>query len=387
MISVPRARIPFTRREFLAAGLVLLAGSPKTGATENPGSGLNSLDEKIGQMILVGFRGLALDSGNPIIADIRDRHIGGVVLFDYDVPLKSQVRNIESPRQVKALTDSLRKISRIPLFMTVDQEGGKVSRLKEKFGFPATVSQKHLGSLDDVEITRKSAETETKILAEAGFNLNFAPVVDLDVNPANPVIGGLERSFSADPDIVTKHAVEVIKAHHASRVLTILKHFPGHGSSRSDSHLGFTDVTGTWSRSELEPYANIIGAGLCDAVMTAHVFNARLDPEYPATLSRRTVDGLLREGMAYDGVVISDDMQMKAISANFGTKEAIIRAVEAGVDILTFANNSVFDPAAARTAIEILKGAVADGAIPIERIERSYDRIMRLKRRGPATPG
>jgi beta-N-acetylhexosaminidase len=376
-----------SRREFLAAGVVALSGRPKSGngrdAVRNAAAP-DALDEMIGQMILVGFRGLALEAENPIVADIRDRKIGGVVLFDYDVPAQSPVRNIESPRQVKALIDSLRGLAAVPLFIAVDQEGGKVSRLKEKFGFPATVSQKYLGSLDDAAVTRKYAETEATVLAEAGFNLNFAPVVDLDVNPANPVIGGIERSFSADPAIVVKHAVEVIRAYRAAGVLTTLKHFPGHGSSRSDSHLGFTDVTETWSQTELEPYRKIVETGLCDAVMTAHVFQAGLDPKYPATLSRSVIQSLLRDKLGFDGLVISDDMQMKAISANFGLKEAIVRAVEAGVDLLTFANNSVFDPAVARTAAGILKEAVADGTIPIERIKRSYDRILRLKKRIPA---
>ncbi len=376
-----------SRREFLAAGALVLAGRPKSGNGRDAGrtaAAPEHLDEMIGQMILVGFRGLALEAENPIVADIRDRKIGGVVLFDYDVPSQSPVRNVESPRQVKALIDSLRGLAAVPLFIAVDQEGGRVSRLKEKFGFPATVSQKYLGSLDDAAITRKYAETEATVLAEAGFNLNFAPVVDLDVNPANPVIGGIERSFSADPAIVVKHALEVIRAYRAAGVLTTLKHFPGHGSSRSDSHLGFTDVTETWSQTELEPYRKIVETGLCDAVMTAHVFQAGLDPKYPATLSRPVIQSLLREKLGFDGLVISDDMQMKAISANFGLKEAIIRAVEAGVDLLTFANNSVFDPAVARTAVVILKEAVSDGTIPIERIKRSADRIQRLKKRIPA---
>ena len=372
-----------TRREFLAAGAAAFAGLSTAGCAGRKTSSAPSpagLEEKIGQMILVGFRGLTLEAENPIVADIRDRKIGGVVLFDYDVPSKNPVRNIASPGQVKALIGALQEAASTPLFIAVDQEGGKVSRLKEKFGFPATVSQKYLGGMNDAAVTRKYAEAEAAVLAEAGFNLNFAPVVDLDVNPENPVIGGIERSFSADPAVVVKQAVVVIAAHHRAGILTTLKHFPGHGSSQSDSHLGFTDVTGTWSKTELEPYAKIIEAGLCDAVMTAHVFHAGIDPKYPATLSRPAIEGLLREGMGYDGVVVSDDMQMKAVSANFGLKEAIIQAVNAGVDILTFANNSVFDPEIARTAVGILKDAAADGTIPASRIDRSYERIMRLKK-------
>lgn len=303
---------------------------------------------------MVGFRGLKLERDNPILADIREGRVGGVVLFDYDVPSKSPIRNIESPKQVKALIKDLRRVAPGPLLVAVDQEGGRVARLKEKFGFPPSVSAKSLGALDDAAATRKAALATAETLAEAGFDLNFAPVVDLDVNPANPVIGGLERSFSADPDIVTRHAAEVVKAHRECGVLTCLKHFPGHGSSRADSHLGFVDLTETWSRKELEPYARLIGAGLCDSVMTAHIFNAALDSDLPATLSAKVITGMLREGLAYGGPVISDDMQMKAISANYGFEDAIRKAIAAGVDILVFANNSVFDPDVAVKAYKLI---------------------------------
>ena len=383
-----------TRREFLirsGQGLASLAllpdgilfqGSGQRRLTsKTPAPAAVSLDDKIGQMVLAGFRGMKLDPDNPILADIRERHIGGVVLFDYDVPTRSPVRNIESPSQVSDLTAALKEASPSFLLIAVDQEGGKVSRLKEKFGFPATVSQQSLGISDDIGATRKSAEETAKTLAGCGFNINFSPVVDLNINPENPVIGGRERSFSADPAVVTKHAIEVIKAHHGRGILTTLKHFPGHGSSKNDSHLGFVDVTETWTRTELEPYEKIIAAGLSDMVMTAHIFNSKLDPSLPATLSGRTIDGLLRDELHFDGVVISDDMQMKAISARHGFEEAVLLAIGAGVDILAFANNSVFDPDVAGSTIGVIRKAVRDGKVGEERIDRSYARIIRLKSR------
>ncbi len=339
------------------------------------------LDAKIGQMIMAGFRGLALEKDNPIFADIVERKIGGVVLFDYDVPTRSPVRNVESPPQLRTLTAALRRTASSPLLIAIDQEGGSVARLKEKAGFPPAPSAHDLGARNDLAFTKKTAETTAAALAASGINLNFAPVVDLDVNPANPIIGGIGRSFSADPTIVTRHALEIIRAHHARGVLTALKHFPGHGSSKDDSHLGFVDVTDTWTERELEPYARIIAAKMCDSVMTAHVVDRRLDPDFPATLSRRIIEGILRERLRFDGVVFSDDMQMEAISANYGFDQAVRLAVLAGVDILTFANNSVFDPAAAGSAISAIKQGVRDGVIPTERIERSYRRISRLKAR------
>jgi beta-N-acetylhexosaminidase len=203
----------------------------------------------------------------------------------------------------------------------------------------------------------------------------------VNINPDNPVIAAYERSFSADPDIVTEHALEFTKAHHEQGVLCTLKHFPGHGSSTGDSHRGLVDITDTWSRTELEPYRNIIEAGQADAIMTAHVFNANLDPERPATLSKPTITGILREALDYDGVVISDDMQMGAIAQYYGLEAAIQAAIEAGVDILAFANNSVFVEDVAARAISVIKRLVGDGRVSEERIRESDGRIQRLKSR------
>jgi beta-N-acetylhexosaminidase len=164
-------------------------------------------------------------------------------------------------------------------------------------------------------------------------------------------------------------------------VLTTLKHFPGHGSSRSDSHLGFTDVTDTWSATELEPYARIIAGGQVDAIMTAHVFNARLDAQYPATLSPATINGLLRTKLGFAGVVISDDMQMGAIVDHYGFETAIRKALEAGVDILVFGNNLEYDEEIVPRAIAVISHLVASGVLSEARINQSYQRIMRLKNR------
>jgi len=338
------------------------------------------LDEQIGQMIMVGFRGLSLAPDNPVAADIKERKIGGVILFDYDVPTKTPVRNIESPEQVGRLVRSLKDLAKTPLLVAIDQEGGRVNRLKEKFGFPPTVSAQHLGTANDPKTTRQRAEQTASTLAQLGINLNFAPVVDLNTNPENPVIGKLERSFSADPGIVTRNALAWMEGHHQHGVLCALKHFPGHGSSRADSHLGFVDVTETWTRAELEPYRQLIKAGQADIVMTAHIFNSKLDPSVPSTLSRPVITGILRGELGYQGVVVSDDMQMKAISAHYGLETAVQQAVNAGVDILVFGNNSLFDPEIAQKAISILKQSVKDGKISPARIEESYQRIMKLKK-------
>ena len=174
----------------------------------------------------------------------------------------------------------------------------------------------------------------------------------------------------------------MIGAHHDYGVLTTLKHFPGHGSSTGDSHQGFVDVTNTWSEIELRPFGNIIQAGMCDVVMTAHIFNANLDAGYPATLSKPTITGLLREQLGWDGVVITDDMGMGAITQYYGFETAAELAVEAGADILAYANNStVYDPTIPARAFQVIKGMVESGAIKESRIDQSYRRIMQLKER------
>ena len=330
------------RKIYRLALIICIFVTPSPALSGNVIGANEPLDVKIGQMIMIGFWGLFVDDRSPIIVDIRKRKIGGVILFDYDVPSESPVRNIESPDQVRFLVSVLQRASSIPLFIAIDQEGGKVSRLKERFGFPPTVSEGYLGRIDDPEVTKKYAERTAETLSGLGINVNFAPVVDLDCNPGNPVIGKLERSFSSDPDIVVRHSIIFIEMLHKYGVLSAIKHFPGHGSSSSDSHKGFVDVTEKWSPDELKPFAAIIQSGSCDMVMTAHIFNARLDPLWPATLSERIIGRILRDNLNFDGVVVSDDMQMGAIRSFYGLETAIKKAILAGCDILIFANNSIF---------------------------------------------
>lgn len=377
-------RAPVSAVQDLSAQLTPAAGGTQTTAAATTATAGVSLDEKIGQMLLVGFRGLTLTADNPIVADLRQRHIGGVILFDYDMPSSSPVRNIQSPQQVQALTAALQREASTPLLIAIDQEGGQVDRLKED-GFPPTVSQQYLGTLNDLNTTRKYAESTAQTLSQLGININFAPDVDLNTNPDNPIIGKLERSFSADPTVVTNNALEVIKAHHEYGVLTTLKHFPGHGSSTTDSHLGFVDVTKSWSPTELVPYSRIIQAGQADTVMTAHIFNTNLDPDVPATLSKPTITGILRDKLHFNGVVFSDDLQMKAITDNYGFAMALESAIDAGVDVLTIGNNlEYYDATAPARAIDIIKELVQEGKISPARIDQSYQRIMHLKS-GPPT--
>jgi beta-N-acetylhexosaminidase len=341
---------------------------------------LPSLDEQIGQMLLVGFRGTTLTSENPIINDLESYNLGGVILFEKDGPSQSRPRNIESPQQLKQLVTDLKKYSKEKLFVAIDEEGGMVSRLKTAYGFPASVTAQYLGSINNADTTRFYARRIANTLYEMGININFAPVVDLNINPKSPAIGAYERSFSANPDRVVFHARLYIDEHDKKNILNCCKHFPGHGSAANDSHLGLTDITATWSAIELEPYRQLIAGGDCPMVMSAHVFNQKLDSLYPATLSEKILTGILRNELKFNGVIVSDAMEMKAIADHYGLEEAIEKAINAGCDILVFSNNiSTFNENIVAEAVQIIKNKVSKGTISEERIRQSYDRIMKLK--------
>jgi beta-N-acetylhexosaminidase len=350
--------------------------SPQPSTTPGP-----SLRDRIAQMLLVGFRGLTVEAASDIVPDIRDRNLGGILLFDTDQPTHSKVRNVQSPAQLTALVAGLQALAPTPLLVAIDEEGGLVARLDQRHGFPATISAADLGARGDVTFTRQAGERIANTLASVGINLNLAPVVDLNVNPSNPIIGALGRSFSADPAVVTAQAEAFVQGHRSVGVRTTLKHFPGHGSSTADSHLGVVDVTNTWSAIELDPFRNLVHDGLADAVLTAHVFNSKLDPEHPATLSVPTITGILRQQLGWDGVVISDDMQMGAIRAAYGYADAVRLAILAGVDLLTIAQQQIYQPGIVKSTIDLIEGFVNDGSLTEARIDESYQRIQALKLR------
>jgi len=340
-----------------------------------------SLDEKIGQLLLVGFRGQSMKQAPTLVKDIQKRHLGGVILFDYDVQLGQAGRNITSPSQLQQLTSGLQSLSDLPLLIAVDQEGGRIARLKPALGFPVTPSHRQLGEQEDLHQTLEQSKELANTLETMGINLNLAPVVDLCSNPDNPVIAKLDRCFSSTPEKVSAQAAAYIAGHHQTCVLTCLKHFPGHGSSATDSHQGFTDITDSWNEEELIPYRELIQHGRVDAIMTAHVFNGRLDAHDPATLSKPIVSGLLRGVLGYEGVVISDDLQMKAISDHYGLETAIEKALNAGVDMLVFGNNLSYNEHCVEQTIDIIHRLVKQGKVSVERINESWRRVSMLKRR------
>jgi beta-N-acetylhexosaminidase len=354
----------------------------KSGVSDKPEE--VSLDVKIGQMLLVGFHGLKVDDNSRIIQNIKKFHLGGVILFDSYMRKKhKRKRNISSPKQVKKLVKDLQAASPTTLFIAIDQEGGKVRRLKKNFGFSEIPSAQYFGKKNDTDLTNTYVSKMAKELSELGINFNFAPVVDLNINPKNPVIGRYHRSFSKNPHIVTQHASEFILAHHKNSVLCAIKHFPGHGSSTKDSHLSIVDVTKTWKEAELKPYKNLIKQKLVDAIMVAHVFNKKFDKKYPATLSKKIVEIELRKKLGYNGVVISDDMQMKAITKSYNFKTAIEKTIEAGIDIIVIGNNIDYDENLVEKTVIHIKNLINNGKITEDRIEQSYQRIIALKHKIP----
>ncbi|WP_417336868.1 glycoside hydrolase family 3 protein [Halobacteriovorax marinus] len=340
-----------------------------------------SLDEKIGQMILVGFRGSEVDANHQIIEDIHKYRIGSVILFDYDVTLESRKRNIIDRKQVKDLTKRIQRESEIPLLITVDQEGGLVQRLKQRHGFNKVLSPEKVGKRNNLNFTYKESKKLAQDLESVGINLNFAPSADVNTNPDNPVIGKIERSYSSDPLKVSNHVAAFIKSHHDLNIGTTIKHFPGHGSSRGDSHKGFVDVTDTWSEIELIPFKNMINQGNVDILMSAHIFNGSLDPYYPGTLSKSILDDLLRTELKYDGVIISDDMNMSAITDHYGFERAIELAINAGIDILLYGNNLVYDKEIAKRVHTTIKKLLNEERISIDQINKSFNRVMNLKKK------
>jgi beta-N-acetylhexosaminidase len=335
-----------------------------------------TLDEKIGQMILVGINGrTALAVDDSLRKEISDGKMGGIILFEKNITpenSKENMRKLIADMQLEAPTH---------LFISIDEEGGKVHRLKEKYGFVKMPSAAYLGETKNTDSTFYYTKGLAVLLADLGIDVNFAPDVDVALNPNNPVIAKVGRSYSVVPKEVSAHALANIKAHHLYGVKTVLKHFPGHGSSMTDSHLGITDVTKQWNATELIPYKEIIRSGNCDAIMTAHIVNCRLDTScLPATLSKVIVTGLLRKELGFQGVVFSDDMQMYAISKNYGLENAIKMSILAGVDVLVFGNNvNASDRIKASTIHAIISKMVKSGEISESRIDESFRRIMELK--------
>lgn len=312
-----------------------------------------------GQLLFVGFAGTELP--RDLAALLGQGRVGGVVLFS---------RNIESPEQLRELVDALHEAApaELPPLVAIDQEGGRVQRLREPW--TEWPPMRRLGDRDEPETTRAFADALARELAELRIHLDFAPVVDVDTNPENPVIG--DRSFGREPARVIRHALAVIEGLQAGGVAACAKHFPGHGDTDLDSHLQLPRVRHDIHRLrevELAPFAAAVAAGVA-SIMTAHVVFEAIDPRRPATLSP-DVMAMLREELRYDGVVFSDDLEMKAVAEHWRPEQLVLGSLEAGVDaVLVCSDASLRDE-----VLQRLERA------PDALVERALARVIALKQR------
>lgn len=327
-----------------------------------------SIGHIIGQHFMIGIAGQALTAEEKKF--IVKNSIGGVCLFG---------RNVAEPKQVRELCaeiQSLRhlQIDRAPLFIGIDMEGGRVHRLKPPFTVwpPA----RRLGELDAPTVSFHFANRMGLEMKSVGINLDFAPCVDVFTNPNNTVIG--DRSISSDPEMVAKHASALVRGYIKAEVLTCAKHFPGHGNTLIDSHedlpIEHSDFQ-TLDDRELIPFKKAFKSRV-DMVMTSHIKFPLIDPQWPVTLSEIFIKQMIRDEFRYRGLVITDDLGMKAMTKNYGLEEIPVRALKAGADILLYCNEPEVPPQAYEAVLE----ATALGSLQLEELETSYRHILDLKK-------
>ncbi|MEY8716535.1 glycoside hydrolase family 3 protein [Francisella philomiragia] len=313
------------------------------------GFSVPTLEEQVGQMIMVGFYGTVISDKSPIVYEIKNYKIGGVILLDHE---KGNIRNIENSNQLKKLTKSLQKYTKdnglLPLFISIDQEGGLISNLKEEKGFYllSNMSEKQLGELKDNVLAETQAYEQGQLMKSLGINLDFSPVVDLDINPNNPAIGLLGRSFGRDASLVVGMAQSQINGYHSANIMCTLKHFPGLGSASANTDFSDADVTSSWSSKELVPYKHLINMDHpCQFIMVTHLINKKLDKtEELASLSKTIVTDLLRKKLNFQGLIITDNLDAKAITNRYSISDAVRKAILAGNDIVLIAGTQGNNP-------------------------------------------
>jgi len=375
MKPTPRFR-PFLAACFLLLP-ILLAGASNAAAASRAAAlaSAMSLEEKVGQVFMVWFEGAAV--GADIAGLIRDRHLGGVIL--YTAP-----GNIESPLQLAGLTAGLQQQAAsgrgIGLLVGIDQEGAPVDRLRR--GFTVFPSQMALAATGRADLAGQAAASTARELRAVGINTDFAPVADVNINPANPVIG--IRSFGSNPADAARFAAAATAGFVGAGVVCTPKHFPGHGDTAVDSHVGLPRVdhdAATLATVDFPPFRSAFAAG-APAVMTAHVLAPALDPEgMPATLSRNVLSGVLRGRLGFDGVIFTDSLGMGAVAATYGTPEAAVLALAAGADVLLIGADAGRPAAERLEAMDRVAEAVRSGRVPLSRLNAAASRVLRLKER------
>lgn len=325
-----------------------------------------TITKMVGQLFIIGFEGKT--PSKEVESFIQKNNIGGICYFGH---------NVENPEQLANLTNYLQGLSpQVPLFITIDQEGGLVSRLGPPFCEAPAPGHLEKSSPTEVFEIMQVMGAEMKAV---GINWDFAPVCDVDTNPENPIIGKFNRSYSSNVEVVEKLASGAVRGLQKSGVIACAKHFPGHGDTSTDSHLTLPVIEHTYERLnelELKPFRRVIRSGV-ETVMTAHVLYTAIDDAYPATLSKTIIQELLRKECRFDGVVVSDDMHMKGITEHYPNEQAVVLAVQAGIDQLLYCMNYE----AQERALEALVKAVMEKEVPLYKIEESIKRAHSLKKK------
>jgi beta-N-acetylhexosaminidase len=325
-------------------------------------------NSQVGQLIFIGVSGTSLTTDEKKF--IVENNIGGITLFG---------RNVKDPAQVYDLCKEIQSLSsqmadQAPLYIAVDMEGGRVARCKEPFTqWPPL---KRLGDLDSPTLSFEFAEAMGKELHAVGFNVDWAPCLDVLTNPQNTVIG--DRAISSDPEMVAKHTAGLIRGYQKANIIPCAKHFPGHGNTLLDSHHELPVEEKTFDELgalELIPFKKAIKSKL-SMIMTSHILFKKIDPDWPVTLSQKFLKNLLRDILKYEGLIVTDDLGMKALANHHPVEKIPVRAIEAGADVLLYCN----EPASPPKAIEAITKAVADGALQAEKITSIYRRILDHKR-------
>lgn len=344
-----------------------------------------NLEQKIGQLLIVGFQGTSVQDAwvVKILEDIKESRISGMIPYGYNIIDGAQIKNLNQLCLKAAKEGGLP-----PAFITVDQEGGQVQRLAPKKGFIGFPSPQEMTTKPPQEIKQIYRQMALE-LKENAFNWDFAPSVDMDPQGYKcPILGELGRVYGDNTKDIVKYAGMMVDVFHEEGMLNCIKHFPGHGSAKKDSHQGFVDVTEVWRVEEMEPFFELARAGKVDAVMTAHIFNENLDSRYPATLSKVTLKKLRDAG--YEGVIISDDLHMSAIQEKFGFEEAAVKALQAGNDMVIYSNSKIAaasikdfepDPQVPEKFIQAITKAIDRGDLSEQQIDQAFQRVMKLKAR------
>jgi beta-N-acetylhexosaminidase len=324
-----------------------------------------------GQLAIAGFAGHSVPAD--LVRLAKEFDLGGIILF---------ARNVESPEQVAEVARQAQSLAKeLPLWVSVDQEGGRVARLRSPFTVWPPMST--LGRSGDERLAARFARSLAAELKAVGINLDYTPVLDILTNPKNPAIG--DRALAERPEEVARLGTAIIEALQGEGIAACGKHFPGHGDTSSDSHFELPLIEHSPDRLdavELVPFAAAIRAGVA-CIMTAHILAPALDEQNPGTLSPAIVEGLLKTKLGFGGAVMTDDIEMKAISARYTTAQATVRAIAAGCDVVLMCGASQ-EPQF--EALEAVVHAVEDGAIPLRRAEDALDRHRRVKERFLAAP-